>query len=133
MVTWDTNKALRQEACTTYVGHRHPLEYQRVPRLGLPLTWNLKARAKLAGLVSTHIPDGNSARKMGSKKETTCGNQSFQKLIPFLYFLGLLIYLLLYIRMKWQPTPVFLPGKSHGCRSLVAYSPWGCKELDTTE
>ena len=30
-------------------------------------------------------------------------------------------------------TPVFLPGKSHGQRSLVGYSPWGCKELDTTE
>ena len=33
----------------------------------------------------------------------------------------------------WQPTPVFLPGKSHGWRSLVGYSPWGCKESDTTE
>ena len=31
------------------------------------------------------------------------------------------------------PTPVFLPGKSHGQRSLVGYSPWVCKELDTTE
>ena len=28
-------------------------------------------------------------------------------------------------RNKWQPTPVFLPGKSHGQRSLVGYSPWG--------
>ena len=28
-------------------------------------------------------------------------------------------------RRKWQPTPVFLPGKSHGQRSLVGYSPWG--------
>ena len=36
-------------------------------------------------------------------------------------------------RRKWQPTPVFLPGKSHGQRSLAGYSPWGCKELDTTE
>ena len=34
---------------------------------------------------------------------------------------------------KWQPTPVLLPGESHGGRSLVGYSPWGCKELDTTE
>ena len=33
-------------------------------------------------------------------------------------------------RRKWQPTPVFLPGKSHGWRSLVGYSPWGRKELD---
>ena len=30
-------------------------------------------------------------------------------------------------RRKWQPTPVFLPGESHGQRSLVGYSPWGCK------
>ena len=28
-------------------------------------------------------------------------------------------------RRKWQPTPVFLPGKSHGQRRLVGYSPWG--------
>ena len=33
----------------------------------------------------------------------------------------------------WQPTPVFLPGEPHGQRSLVGYSPWGRKELDTTE
>ena len=36
-------------------------------------------------------------------------------------------------RRKWQSTPVLLPGKSHGERNLVGYSPWGCKELDTTE
>ena len=36
-------------------------------------------------------------------------------------------------RRKWQPIPVFLPGKSHGQRSLVGYSPWGRKELDMTE
>ena len=35
--------------------------------------------------------------------------------------------------MEWQPTPVILPGKSHGQRSLVGYSPWGRKESDTTE
>ena len=34
---------------------------------------------------------------------------------------------------KWQPTPVFLPGKSHGLRNLVGYSPWGHKEWDRTE
>ena len=36
-------------------------------------------------------------------------------------------------RRKWQSTPVLLPGKSHGQRSLVGYSPWGHKKLDTTE
>ena len=33
-------------------------------------------------------------------------------------------------RRKWQPTPVFLPGQSHGQWSLVGYSPWGHKESD---
>ena len=36
-------------------------------------------------------------------------------------------------RRKWQPTPVLLPGKFHGQRTLVGYSPWGHKESDTTE
>ena len=36
-------------------------------------------------------------------------------------------------RKKWQPTPVFLPGKFCGQRSLVGYGSWGCKELDMTE
>ena len=34
-------------------------------------------------------------------------------------------------RRKWQPTPVFLPGESHGRRSLAGYSPWGCRESDS--
>ena len=42
------------------------------------------------------------------------------------------LYIMLW-RRKWQPTPVFLPGKSHGQRSLVGYSPRGRKELDITE
>ena len=36
-------------------------------------------------------------------------------------------------RRQWQPTPVLLPGKSHGWRGLVGYSPWGHEEVDTTE
>ena len=36
-------------------------------------------------------------------------------------------------RREWQTTPVFLPGKSHGQRSLEGYSPWGPKESDMTE
>ena len=36
-------------------------------------------------------------------------------------------------RRQWQPTPVLLPGKSHGRRSLVGCSPWSRKESDTTE
>ena len=36
-------------------------------------------------------------------------------------------------RGKWRHTPVSLPGNFHGQRSLEGYSPWGCKQLDTTE
>ena len=36
-------------------------------------------------------------------------------------------------RRQWHPTPVLLPGKSHGRSSLVGCSPWGRKESDTTE
>ena len=37
------------------------------------------------------------------------------------------------LEKEMQPIPVFLPGKFHGQRSLVDYSPWGCKELDTSK
>ena len=43
------------------------------------------------------------------------------------------ICILIYWRRKWQPTAVLLPGKSHGQRSLLGYSPWGHKELDMTK
>ena len=36
-------------------------------------------------------------------------------------------------RREWQPTPVFLPREPHGQRNLVGYSPWDCRESDTTE
>ena len=32
-------------------------------------------------------------------------------------------------KIPWQPTPVFLPGKFHGQRSLTGYNPWGCKTV----
>ena len=48
-------------------------------------------------------------------------------LFPFILFSS-------YIqRRQWHPTPVLMPGKSHGRRSLVGCSPWSQKELDTTE
>ena len=39
----------------------------------------------------------------------------------------------LHLRKKWQPTPVLLPGKSHGQRSLVGFSQWRCKDSNTNE
>ena len=39
----------------------------------------------------------------------------------------------MFAQRQWHPTPVLLPGKSHGWRSLVGCSPWGLEESDTTE
>ena len=43
------------------------------------------------------------------------------------------LFTFMHWRRKWQPIPVFLPGESHGQRSLEGYSPWGLEESDTTE
>jgi len=42
-------------------------------------------------------------------------------------------FIALFWRRQWHPTPVLLPGKSHGWRSLDGCSPWGCWGLDMTE
>ena len=49
------------------------------------------------------------------------------------YLVDLQLNMLFLWRRQWHPTPVLLPGKSHGWRSLVGCSPWGCEESDTTE
>ena len=51
------------------------------------------------------------------------------------YHLCSVLYILLIIisYQQWHPTPVLLPGKSHGCRNLVCCSPWDCQESDMTE
>ena len=45
----------------------------------------------------------------------------------------IVVFSLCALRRQWHPTPVLLPGKSHGQRSLVGCSPWGRSELDMTE
>ena len=58
---------------------------------------------------------------------------SIESMMPaLLNRFGEVCYALRYNR-KWQPTPVLLPKKCHGQRSLVGYSPWVCKESYTTE
>ena len=49
------------------------------------------------------------------------------------YKIFLMLLYLNYRRRWWHPTPVLLPGKSHGQRSLVGCSPWGCRGSDMTE
>ena len=58
-----------------------------------------------------------------------------RSLLKFIFIESMMLsnHLILCRRRQWQPTPVLLPGKSDGQRSLVGYSPWGCKESDTAE
>ena len=51
----------------------------------------------------------------------------------FLVSIAFITILIFLRRRQWHPTPVLLPGKSHGQRSLVGCIPWGREELDTTE
>ena len=55
--------------------------------------------------------------------------------LRIMFTVGLLYmaFTMLRWRRQWQPTPVLLPGKSHGWRSLVGFSPWGHEESETTE
>ena len=65
-------------------------------------------------------PSGLAVKNLPAMQETCrrCGFTPWVRKIPW--------------SKKWQPSPVFLPGKFHGQRSLSGCSPWGCKELDMT-
>ena len=63
-----------------------------------------------------------STRQKESKKIKSCDDWKGRNRTDFVFN-----------RSCWQPTAVFLPGESHGQRSLVGYSPWDHKELDTTQ
>ena len=73
------------------------------------------------------LPQELSPCLLGIEKRKDC-------LPVILFFFSFFInWRIIALRRAWQPTAVFLPGESHGQRSLVGYSPRSCKELDTTE
>ena len=74
--------------------------------------------------VNMGFPGGTSGKEPACqygrhKRHKICGFTPWVRKIPW--------------RRAHQPTPGFLPRESYGQRSLVSYSPWGCKKLDTTE
>ena len=82
--------------------------------------WNLKNKTNVYN--KTGFPGGTSGKESGCqcRRPKRCRFDPWVRKIPW--------------RRAWQPTPVFLPGESPGGhRSLAGYSPWGCKELVTTE
>ena len=74
-------------------------------------------KSKMFTLIFRWLSGKESACQCRSRKR--CGFDPWVGKIPW--------------RRKWQPTPVFLPGESQEQRNLVGYSPWACKESDTTE
>ena len=79
------------------------------------LSWILKSDATYSAL-SKNLPVTTPDPRIGLKA-----------------YPGIETHPLLLWRRQWRPTPVLLPGKSHGWRSLVGCSPWGCEESGMTE
>ena len=78
------------------------------------VTW----RKKIFPIFWRYMPGFTEIKNLPTMQETQVWSLGWEK-IPW--------------RRKWQPASVFLPGRVHGQRSLVGYSPWGHKESDTTE
>ena len=92
------------------------LQRGQVPRTGMDLVSVYLSSIR----INFGFPGGSGVKNPRQcKRCRRCGFDSWVGKIPW--------------RRAWQPTPVFLPGESHGRRSLVGYSPQGCKELDMTE
>ena len=92
--TWNTNHHLRRPQASFHSPEGE--EALRPPRS------DLRSPGKISRLGEYPRARWEFSWKNGEQEQTTWGNQSFQKLIPFLYFLGLLIYLLLYIGMNTE-------------------------------
>ncbi|KAB0377362.1 hypothetical protein FD755_011806 [Muntiacus reevesi] len=95
---------------------------------------NARDTGSIPDLGRSHMPHSNRAHvpqllmHAGSRAHST---RSIEQCLIFMSKVN--TYQEFIMQEKWHPTPVFLPGKSHGQRSLVGYCPWGHKESDTTE
>ena len=77
------------------------------------------------------FPGGSVVRNLPANRRIVCWQLSVDCLLP-IHLQEIRVWSLGWEdpwRRKWQPTPVFLPGKSHGHGSLVGYSPWDCKRI----
>ncbi|KAB0387883.1 hypothetical protein FD755_002839, partial [Muntiacus reevesi] len=90
---------------------------------------------------STSLPADLRQQRTTAFLEARCSSENSEVLLNtiFYYFSKWLQVKLIETEQEvihiwtWQPPPAFLPGKSHGERSLAGHSPWGHKESDTTE
>ena len=84
----------------------------------------MPAAKKRPFILSSHAVNG-LARQSGKESACQCSFCKRRRFEPWVRKIPW--------RRKWQPTPLFLPEKSHGGRKLAGYSPWDCKTLNTTE
>ena len=115
---WERIHLPMQETRVWSLGQEDPLEKEMKTHSSI-LAWEIPWTEKPGGLRKTvgHDLASQTVKRLSTMWETQV--RSLGQEGPW--------------RRKWQSTPVLLPGKSHGQRSLVDYSPWSRKELDMTE
>ena len=115
-------------SCASYFGvFRQPFSGLPSPRTGVRATARELIRWISQGTVDYWKSEHYQLPRWLSGEEPACQCRRCRKW-QFNPWVGKIPW-----RRKWQLTSVFLPGESHGQRSLVGYSPWGRKESDTTE
>ena len=117
-----------KESDTTEWLHFHALEKEMAAHSSV-LAWRIPGTGEPGGLPSmgSHRVghDWSDLVAVAAAAAAAKGHSVSPSLFKWAYSLSW--------RRNWQPSPVFFPRESHGQRSLVGCSPWGCKELDTTE
>ena len=90
----------------------------------IPACYSKKAMAPHPSILAWKIPWTEEPGRLQSMGSLRVGHDwaTWLSLFTFTHW-----------RRKWQPTPVFLPGESHGRRSLVGWSPWGHEESNIAE
>ena len=125
-----SNLPAMQETLVWFLSWEDPLEKGMATHSSI-LAWRTPWTEEPGGLPSTESkrvgPNWATKHiglpKWNSHKESACQCRRCKKRLGFDTCIRKISW-----RRKWQTTPVFLSGKSHGQRSLVGYSPWSCKE-----
>ena len=103
----------------------------------LPIIWRAANRNKVNSCVCMEKEMAPHSSPLAWKipwREEPAGRQSMELLrVGHDLATSLSLFSFMHWRRKWHPTPVFLPGESHGQSVLAGYSPWGRKESDRTE
>ena len=118
--TWFVDEILQSSSSTqTPLSHSSQLELEKKEKLLSPFSLHPRCKVFIHSQYSLWASQMHRAKKNPPANAGGMGSNPGLARFPW--------------SKKWQPTPAFLPGESHGQRSLPDYSPWGCKESNTTE